>query len=321
MTAAAPHPVPAGRPPRGRALPFRKLDAFAAGGSGGNPAAAVRLGAPGELDAADMQRIARELKGYVSEVGFVARTGPGRLWLRYYSSEREVAFCGHATIAILYDLVVTDPEFAAQERILLETPKGLLPVENRTGAEDAVYIQAPEPEFGPVPAAPAEILAALGVPAGELDPSLPWGVVDAGNRTLCLPLATARAVAAARPEFAALLAFCQRHRLDVVNLFSRDCADPANQLRTRVFAAPFGYLEDPATGSGNAALGYHLHRTGHWDGRPIRIEQGPDLACPNLVRLASVPDPEHGIRVRFGGGAVLRVSGTYHLEPASAKIP
>jgi predicted PhzF superfamily epimerase YddE/YHI9 len=31
-----------------------------------------------------------------------------------------------------------------------------------------------------------------------------------------------------------------------------------NDFRVRVFAATFGYLEDPATGSGNSALGYYL---------------------------------------------------------------
>ena len=138
--------------------------------------------------------------------------------------------------------------------------------------------------------------------------------MNAGNQTLCVPLKTAGDVVGCRPDFDAVLAFCLEHQLDVVTVFSADAARPVRQLRTRVFAATFGYLEDPATGSGNAALGYHLHRNGLWDGQPLRVEQNADLTHPNLVRLASVPDAEHGIRVRFGGGAITRIEGQYFLQ-------
>ena len=51
-----------------------------------------------------MLQIAKELKGFVKEVGYVFGTSEGSFDLKYFSSEREVDFCGHATIAIMYDL-------------------------------------------------------------------------------------------------------------------------------------------------------------------------------------------------------------------------
>lgn len=290
--------------------PFKKIDAFATVTSGGNPAAAVYLDTFDGITEAEMQRIAREVKGFVCEVGFIARLAPDAFRLRYFSSEKEVQFCGHATIAIMHDLVSHDAELASLPRILIHTNKGVLPVENREGA---VHIHAPEPVFTACDIDPAEACHALGIPPSAQDPSLEAGLVNAGNQTLCLPLRTARDVTAAAPDFRTLLAFCERHALDVVTVFSRDTVHPENRLRTRVFAAPFGYLEDPATGSGNAALGYHLHRCGVWDGGPIRIEQNADLENPNLVCLGSIPDPGHGIRVTFGGGAILRIDGRYWI--------
>ena len=53
-------------------LRFKKIDAFASGSSSGNPAAVIYLDQPDELSDAEMQQIARELKGFVSEVGFVS---------------------------------------------------------------------------------------------------------------------------------------------------------------------------------------------------------------------------------------------------------
>ena len=83
--------------------------------------------------------------------------------------------------------------------------------------------------------------------------------------------------------------------------------------RTRVFAAPFGYLEDPATGSGNAAFGYYLLRNNRWDGQPISVEQNGDLAHPNIVKLLAKHNEHNKVQVVFGGGAILRIAGEYFL--------
>lgn len=293
-----------------RAIPFKKIDAFAGAGSAGNPAGGVYLESLADLSDADMLRIARELKGFVSEVGYLAPAGPDRFRIRYFSSEREVPFCGHATVAILHDLFARDPHLAAGGRVLLETTTSVLPVR---GDAAAVFIQAPAPVHHPCPIAPEELLAALGLPAGALDPSLAPGIVNVGNQVLCVPVRTWREVTGAAPDFGTLLAFCRRHGLEVVTLFSLDTVHPGNRLRTRVFPPVFGYLEDPATGSGNAALGCHLHRLGRWGGEPLRIEQGADPEHPNLVRLGAA-EGEAELRVEVGGAGVVRIEGWYQLE-------
>ena len=299
-----------------KSFPFKKLDAFATSSSGGNPAAAMYLESFHDITDAEMQRIARELKGFVSEVGFVARLAPDAFRLRYFSSEQEVQFCGHATIAICHDLVEGDPALAALPGFQLHTNKGTLPVERR---ESSVFIHAPLPAFTECRIAMAEVCEALGVSEDVLDTRMAPGIVNAGNQTLCLPLKSCGDVVSLRPAFEQVKAFCRRHGLDVVTVFSEDVADSRNRLRTRVFAAPFGYLEDPATGSGNAALAYHLHRLGRWDGSPFSIEQNDSREHPNLVQVASVTDPDAGLRVLFGGSAVLRIDGHYWIQDPAAE--
>ena len=81
-----------------------------------------------------------------------------------------------------------------------------------------------------------------------------------------------------------------------------------------MFAPIYGYLEDPATGSGNAALGYYLLNAGQWDGRMLRIEQGRSRERPNIIRLVS--DASKVQRsVFFGGNARVRIEGEYLLYP------
>ncbi len=51
--------------------PFKKIDAFATATSSGNPAGIIYLSTQNDISGQEMQRIARELKGFVSEVGYL----------------------------------------------------------------------------------------------------------------------------------------------------------------------------------------------------------------------------------------------------------
>jgi predicted PhzF superfamily epimerase YddE/YHI9 len=73
-------------------------------------------------------------------------------------------------------------------------------------------------------------------------------------------------------------------------------------------------LEDPATGSGNAALGYYLLAHGMWNGDKIRIEQNGYRNAPNFIQMFSREADAGDSRVWFGGSAVVRIDGQYHLE-------
>lgn len=287
---------------------FKKIDAFAAGGSRGNPAGAVYLDHPGDLSPDTMLRIAMELKGFVSEVGYVWPMGEAAFGLRYYSSEREVAFCGHATVAILYDLIVSDPGLLAQPRITIHTKNDTLAVENRIAEDDAVYITAPSPKYrNDVPDRGA-IAQALGIAPDAIDTAYETAIVNAGLETLIVPIAGLDTILSVIPDLETLKRFYRDNGIDIAILFTPDVHDAQNRYRTRVFAATFGYLEDPATGSGNSALGYYLLAGDLWDGEPIRIEQNGERNACNIVRLTTKDG-----KVLFGGGAVVKIAGAYAI--------
>ena len=103
-----------------RILRFKKIDAFASINSSGNPAAVVYLDALDELTENEMLQIAKELKGFVSEVGFVCPGTDSDYQLRYFSSVREVAFCGHATIAILNDIIANNEAIQAKAMFTID---------------------------------------------------------------------------------------------------------------------------------------------------------------------------------------------------------
>jgi PhzF family phenazine biosynthesis protein len=312
-SASWPRSLAASNRPAVRHFKFKKIDAFATSTASGNPAAAVYLDALEHLSAAEMQKIARELKGFVSEVGYVAKIGRDAFRMKYFSSEKEVEFCGHTTLAIVNDLVKTDRGLKHMPEIHLHTNKGILSAEISGDEPEVIYIHAPDPVYSGCGIGLPELCKALRIPKAAIDTELKSGIVNAGNQTLCLPLKTLKQVVDCSPDYEALRDLCHKHRLDAVVVFTAEVSDPANRYRTRVFVAPLGYLEDPATGSANAALGYYLYRSGKWDGTRIRIEQNADLDHPNIVKLTTRKSPDGALRVVFGGSAILRLEGQYSL--------
>ncbi|HQF39375.1 MAG TPA: PhzF family phenazine biosynthesis protein [Opitutaceae bacterium] len=296
---------------------FWKLDAFTTGASAGNPAGLVLLRPDDSVSDAEMQRLATQVAatGFVTEVAFARPVGPGELALRYFSCEREVPFCGHATVASMYQLLSAVPEYRGLPRLALNTSKGRLEVENRIEAEGCVFIAAPEPAFPELHVMASEAAAALGLPVvalnrHEISPDSVLPVCECGQKCLLVPVAELDALIACSPSYAVLRALADRTGIEVLVLHSKQTHLRDRQLRTRVFAPAFGYLEDPATGSGNAALAHWLRRSGAWTGEALAIEQGPDRVAPNLVTIRAAADG--GLRI--GGCGVARVEGEYLLH-------
>ncbi len=292
---------------------FKKIDAFTSLRSQGNPAGAVYLNEDHTITDEEMLRIARELKGFVSEVGYVQRSGEDTVHLKYYSSEREVEFCGHATIAIMYDLIREDPSLQRIPFLRIVTNKGTLLVENRIMEQDAVFISSPLPRFSPGKVGTEDLAAALRTGTGSLDTDLPVEVVNAGLETLIVPVRSLDAVLSLAPDLHELKRFCIGIEVDIITVFTPEVSDNASLYRTRVFAPTFGYLEDPATGSGNAALGYYLLKHGKWDGNIASLEQNGSRENPNTIRICTQEQEGTDKVVMFGGNATVRIEGEYLL--------
>jgi len=232
--------------------------------------------------------------------------------LRYFSAEREVAFCGHATIAVMYDLIKNDEALARDPIVRIHVQGRELLVRNEIASTDSVFISAPPPQFLDTDLTRDDIAAALKIPPGEITEKNRFKLVNAGLATLIVPLTSLDVLLSLRPDQKHLREFCLAHDIEIILVFSEEVSIPENNYRTRVFAPIYGYLEDPATGSGNAALGYYLMNAELWDGQMLRIEQGRSMERPNIIRLVS--DASKVQRsVFFGGNARVRIEGEYLL--------
>ncbi|MET4922739.1 PhzF family phenazine biosynthesis isomerase [Streptomyces sp. PSRA5] len=282
-----------------------RYTAFSADPAGGNPAGVV-LDASGLTDDA-MLAIAADL-GY-SESAFLTTAPdgagePGRAFtIRYFSPKAEVPFCGHATVATAVALA----ERIGAGDLVFETRAGTVPVTVTAGDDGAprATLTSVEPHVEDIAGADlTEALAALGWPAGDLDPALPPRIAYGGARHLVVGAATRTRLADLSYDFARLETLMHRLDLTTVQLVWRESAD--------VFHVrdPFpvgGVVEDPATGAAAAAFGAYARELALVpEASVLTLHQGVDMGRPGVLT----------VELRAGDPRV-RVSGTATLIPAS----
>lgn len=285
---------------------YIKSNAFTVGHSEGNPAACIFVG--GEyISDAEMQRIASEHRGFVMETVFCAHSSKAECTLSYYSSECEVDFCGHGTIATMYGYVNDNPQLRSRKVIDVETRrKGMIKVYNEIDAEDAIYIEAPKAVEYNVRPTVDEIEHILSLPNGAIDRNRSIRLIDAGLRTLIVGIRSLSDEVGVFPDLDQLKSFCVANDIDIILIYSMEVASNDSFAHTRVFAPKFGYLEDPATGSGNSAFANYLLMENMWNGEMITIEQGGNDRIYNAVKLKTLDG-----KVLFGGRATKKIEGVY----------
>lgn len=204
---------------------YKKVDAFTGNGSKGNPAAFMILGDE-HFSHEQFLEIASAHKGFISEFVFVQNSNVADFKLTYYSSECEVDFCGHGTIATMYELIKDDPNLSTKERIRIETnKKGILTVYNHIEDEDAIYISAPKAKVYDVNVEPAEVVEALGTSIDVILQEYPMAVIDAGLKTLIVPISSLQDEITILPDINVLKEFVINSDIDIILLFSKETSD------------------------------------------------------------------------------------------------
>jgi PhzF family phenazine biosynthesis protein len=270
-----------------------RYTAFSTVPTGGNPAG-IWIGDVPPPDA-EMQRIATEVA--YPETIFVSPASGSVRQVRYFSPAKEVDFCGHATIAT--GVLFGQQQGAGEYRFT--TNVGVVPVSVRE--RDGRWVAALTSVMPRHEKPSAQLLrAALGAlewREEELDPAIPPARIFAGNWHLLLAARTAARLAELDYDYDRLKELMLADGLTTLQLVWRERPD--------LFHArdPFpvgGVVEDPATGSGAAALGGYLRDAGlvraparivicqgEAMGRPSRLEVEIPVSDGIVVSGTAVP--------------------------------
>ena len=296
---------------------FYTTDVFTDRMFGGNQLA-VFTDARG-LDAATMQKIAREMN--LSETVFVLppQTAAGTRAVRIFTPDRELPFAGHPTVGTAF-VLASIGEVAASDgtaRIVLE--EGVGPVEvlirfDAGGPSFAELTAAKLPEEGP-PAPSIDLLAAaLSLDVAQIKHGARRPrAFSCGVPFLFVTVRDLAALAEARPN----LAFWNQHLAGYVTneiyLLTENAADA--DVRARMFAPSLGIMEDPATGSAASALAGYLAPSASPDGT-LRwtVLQGVEMGRPSTIKVEADFAAGAITAVRVGGCAVMVSEGLLRLS-------
>jgi PhzF family phenazine biosynthesis protein len=284
------------------------VHAFTDDGGGGNPAGVVFDADP--LPTARRQAIARAAG--LSETAFVSASTAATRRLEFFTPTRQIAHCGHATIAV-FDLLRQRGELTPG-RYTKETIDGLRDIVVEAGV---AFMGQTAPRYEDItPADPlhARALSALGIDMTALAPGAVPVVVDTGNRFLLLPMAHEHDLASLHADLAQVARLSED--LDLIGFypFVRASRHPGRHAGTRMFAPRYGIPEEAGTGMAAGPLACWLHDRGGLRQDHLTIEQGRFMTPPSPsvieVRLQRNDGRIEGL---LAGGRA-RAARTLHVD-------
>jgi PhzF family phenazine biosynthesis protein len=265
------------------------VSVFAVDGHGGNPAT-IGLDVD-RLSTGELQDLARQA-GH--ECGFVLPPPAGSAFhaaFRFFVPRHEMEMCGHATVGALWVLHHLGRWPADRDRFEISTLSGRVTgrIAHRGTPLVQIAISQPRGRISPLPDPAADsrrIASVLGVAPSELATSPIVNASTSRVKTL-VPLTSADAVQALRPEFARIEALCED--LGSTGLYPYAAVDlPRRIFEARQFPKASGYPEDPATGIAASALAFGLleHGLVTASEAPISIYQGRAMGQLSRIEVS-----------------------------------
>jgi PhzF family phenazine biosynthesis protein len=272
---------------------FRQVDVFAEDPFVGNPVAVVH-GADGLTDD-EMRLFARWTN--LSETTFLLPPTDERAdyRVRIFTPVQELPFAGHPTLGTAHAWLEAGGPPARRDVIVQECAVGLVSLRRTT--QGLAFKAPPTMRSGPVDESTLQdVAAALGISRTDIIDAQ-WA--DNGPGWVAVELASAEAVLAVKPGATDLK----------IGVFGRHPAGSPEAIEVRAFfPAAAGTVEDPVTGSLNAALAQWLLTSGK-AAAPYTASQGTVLGRRGRVHVTTDADGA----VWIGGGTHTLISGSVLL--------
>lgn len=279
------------------------VNAFIDGPNGGNPAGVVTDA--NALTASQKLSIAQQVG--VSETAFVSKSDSATIKLDFFTPTRQIAHCGHATIATF--ALLRQMGMVGEGRLSKETIDG-----NRDILIDGdmVFMEQGAPAYTRVTAASdlgGRIVQSLGLSLSQLLKGSDPYVVNTGNSFLVVPLPNERTVSALRPDLALIESISDELDLIGYYVFSTMTRVQGRHAGARMFAPRFGIPEEAGTGMAAGPLACFLHDHLGIESRELLIEQGwlMQPPSPSVIRVV-LERGNAGISRLMAGGTARAVS-------------
>ncbi|MFZ6723589.1 PhzF family phenazine biosynthesis protein [Undibacterium sp. Ji49W] len=261
------------------------VHAFTHNNAGGNPAGVV-LNAD-QYTVEQKLHIAKAVG--LSETAFVSQSDSAAFKLEFFTPNRQIAHCGHATVATFSLLRALD--MVGEGMSSKETIDGNRDILIKA---DMAFMQQKAPRFQPIAANDHQytvtydrILKSMGLSTQDLIPGQVPTIVNTGNSFLLIPINSRERLSRIQPQQAIINDISEEFDLIGFYPFSLEAQDTGHAASTRMFAPRYGIDEEAATGMAAGPLACLLYTAFQQAGPGLQIEQGYLMqpASPSLIHV------------------------------------
>lgn len=255
------------------------VNAFTDNGVGGNPAGVV-------LDADNLSNVEKQALATqvsLSETSFVSSSKVADFKLEFFTPNRQIPHCGHATIATFGYLAQLGRISA--EKTSKETIDGTREIIVK---DKLVYMEQRAPMYTSLPhngVRVQDVLVSLHITTDDLlDGHLPI-VANTGVNCLIVALKDEATVADIKPDLPAIEAISEKLDLIEYYIFSTETQVAGRDADARMFAPLYGIPEESATGMAAGPLACYLYDYLNIKKERFIIEQGHLMPEPSPSEL------------------------------------
>jgi len=302
--------------PPTRTFPYALVDVFAEQPLQGNPLA-IFTDARG-LSTEQMQALARETN--LAETTFIlpsddtqqdARNG---VRVRIFTTQEELPFAGHPTLGTASWLRAHHPALLGAEQVTLRLGVGPITVRfnpsEQSGTRVYGTMRQPSPMFGQIHD-PEAISHAIGIPADDIDTSLPIQTVSTGLAFCIVPVRSLPVLAQLAIPRGPSEAYLRQTDAKFFYVFTRTPKDSSAHFRARM---QFYNGEDPATGSASGCVLSYLVRYGQVaPGTQTILEQGVEIFRYARIYASATLTPVGEEAVYVSGCTIFVAKGEFSL--------
>lgn len=282
------------------------ISAFVDNERGGNPAGVV-------LNADNLtneQKLKIATKVGLSETAFVSKSKIADFKLDFFTPTRQIAHCGHATIATfsyLSQLGLIKMEHSSKETI---DGKREILIQG-----DLAFMEQKPPEYFEVQQQKENILNSLGLLGDEILTNATISIVNTGNSFAIIPVKNETILKNIIPNFELITQISEELNLIGFYVFCGQTIDKTRDVNARMFAPRYGIEEEAGTGMAAGPLACYLYDKLGLNKNRILIQQGCFMNPPSqsLIIVDLLLDNKKITKIMAGGKGVPMTSMTIEI--------
>jgi len=248
------------------------LNAFVDNDKGGNPAGVV-LNAD---QLSDNQKLEVAAKVGLSETAFVSKSTQADFKLDFFTPNRRIAHCGHATVATFSYLKQLG--LVANDNTTKETVDGTRKIKL---IGDLSFMEQMAPKYVDVSHRKNVILKSLGIEENDLIENAEIQLVNTGNSFILIPVKNTEILKNIIPNNKLITELSDEFNLIGFYPFTTEIENKERDASTRMFGPRYDILEEAGTGMAAGPLACYLFDKMSIKKERLLIQQGEFMKEPS----------------------------------------